>query len=308
MRSPATEDLRTHFDRFGFVHLPGVLGPSEVDHLRALLKKQFAHPADRALMPRHCFQIPEVYTIPLKERIVEALDEILGKGWWFIPDLEVHRNILPQTSWHEDCGNEGPQPYLMDPDYRFVKCGLYLQDNTREWGGGVCVIPGGHKFPVRTPFLFLDFKIKNLLQRKLGRLWRERLVPLKAGDFLAFDSRLPHCSTWAQALKEPEYGPGDIVLNMPEDKTKLVVYWNVCRRGEDALHYLHNAEKRVYADELERPENREWFFLDFLRYRFPEDYPPSFAKSIEEHGIHLACLPEERTAFWKRIWAERNLT
>ena len=36
--------------------------------------------------------------------------------------------------------------YIKDPSYRFTKCGIYLQDNTEEWGGGIDILPGSHLF------------------------------------------------------------------------------------------------------------------------------------------------------------------
>ena len=106
-----------------------------------------------------------------------------------IPDFQIHRNLF--GTWHVDSGAEKSAPYLHRKDYKFVKCGIYLQDNSKEWGGGIQLVPKSHLFPIKTQIRKLDHKIKSI--RDKFSLKNNILdVPIKAGDFLAFDSRLLH--------------------------------------------------------------------------------------------------------------------
>jgi hypothetical protein len=75
-------------------------------------------------------------------------------------------------------------------------------------------VRGGHRFQLRPGNHRLDFGTKTLANHfGIHTAWQR--VDLKAGDFLAFDSRLPHRSTLLErgtAWPQPKY----------------VIYWS-CR-------------------------------------------------------------------------------
>ena len=51
--------------------------------------------------------------------------------------------------------------YLYDKNYQFAKVALTLHKNTDEWGGGIDIVPKGHRFPICTGNKWIDFNVSN---------------------------------------------------------------------------------------------------------------------------------------------------
>ena len=122
------------YEKNGYIVVPSALSRDEVSCLRVLLEKTFSQITKgshqipkRWLSPSEVLAIPEVYRVPIKEGIVNALKALLGESYTMFADFQVHRNIF--GGWHIDSGSEGKALYLIKADYRFVKCGVFLQDN-----------------------------------------------------------------------------------------------------------------------------------------------------------------------------------
>lgn len=297
-------DLNQSFAVNGFVVVRGVLSPEEVIALRGLLEEQFSqtvvNPNEgprRVMLPREILKVPELYLIPFKEKIIAALRQILEVNYTVFPDLMIQRNMFgcgPGKGWHVDSGSEGRNSYLLRPDYRFVKCGVFLQGNSREWGGGIDVLPGGHRFPLVTGNNDLNFRLKVLSNRVRQRFFG-KMIDIKAGDFVAFDSRLPHISTWPNRLAGADVSNAQI-KNVPSDKTKFAIYWNACRKNS-ALDFLKNSELRAEKEEIQGG-HPELFFADYLRLKFPESYPADFVSAAKNAGLEVASLDEASARSW----------
>jgi len=309
MGSDRILDLKSQFDKLGFIHVPGVLSDDEVLQCRTLLNDSFAQKGGRALSLREILELPGgIPQLPFKDKAVKALQQVLGENYIVIPDFHVHRNIFPPRGkgWHEDSGSEGSVDYLKDDSYLFAKCGIYLQDNTYEWGGGIKIVPGGHKFPIKTPFSKFDFKLKSLINRKLGGRFKSFFVPIKAGDMVAFDCRLPHSGTSPESLIDPVWAKGNMILNIPADKTKLVFYWNAAATLEGANNYMLRSEERAMEDEISKLDT-EFFFSDFIRFSYPKDYPDDLVSVVKNNKLTIAALPEPRTEYWRKVWEEKKM-
>ena len=282
------------YKTFGYVVVPSVVSTSEVKQMRVDLLKEFAAKKfQRMLWPRDVLHLPMVYGAALRPEVAATLREVLGEDFNFFPSFQVQRNNFGRPGWHTDSGSEGNARYLMSRDYRFAKCGIYLQDNDPDWGGGIDVVPGGHKFPSRISRRF-DFKLKYIANQ-VGRLTSAVSLDLKAGDLLIFDSRLPHAATWPVKLESPIHENSHI-KNMPEEFSKYVVYWDV-GAGEAAAMFQKNAEIRA-AQEVARNE-KERYFSDYLRYHWPTDYPPSFLEKAAAVDVTMASLDVSQAKVWQ---------
>ena len=86
-----------------------------------------------------------------KEPVVRSLRAALGAELCYQNDLDVQRNSYGQAGlqrrrgWHMDAGSETQHGYLRSADYRFAKCGIFLQDFDNGWGGGIVVKPKSHR-------------------------------------------------------------------------------------------------------------------------------------------------------------------
>ena len=300
------DNLNSRFEKNGYILVREALTPAEVTALRSVLADAFVGANDakgkarRVLFPHEILSLDRVYSVVFKPKVVDALKEILGSSYTMFVDLMVQRNMFghgPRQGWHTDSGSEGAAPYLFEPDYRFVKCGIFLQDNDPDWGGGIDVLPGGHKFPLRTSNHRVNLKAKTVLNTFQRRLFPVQLK-IAAGDFVAFDSRLPHTSTFPLRFQAGSV-ENDHLNNMPSDKTKFVIYWNSCR-NQCAADFLRNSERRAEHEEIQGGHD-ELFFCDYLRLKFPESYPADFADQVRAAGIQVASLDEGAA----RIWSEK---
>jgi hypothetical protein len=301
------------FEQAGAIHLRGVLNPDQVRHLRADIQSVFA-PLDqrasggkpvRALSAAMTLRIKSVMQIIVHPRIVAALKAILEPHYQIIPDFHIHRNLYDFTDtrksithlfgligsgWHHDAGSEGAQPYLYDPRYRMVKCGLYLQDNTFEWGGGIDTAPGGHKLPLRTRAANLNYVAQRVWQN-FCVLSSARTLDIKAGDFVAFDAHLPHRGAQPHSLlgivgnMERETA----CVRLPPEKSKLVVYFDASRAALAQTYMRHSLMRGKQEYQVLR-NNTEVFFSDFAGLRYPRDYPEIFVETLRANGLQMVQL------------------
>jgi len=300
------------FMRNGYVVIPGLLSQEEVRAIRNRLDVEFSELEKKSgggwietLPPTLTISRPYIYETALRENIVATLRMILEPNYTMFPDLEVHRSLfafghtkLPSKigfkgGWHDDAGSEGFQDYLVDPAYKFVKCGIYLQDNTVEFGGGIDIVEGSHRFPFRTGNNRLDFKIRKVSQ-KLGILFKSKTVNLKAGDFLAFHYCMVHRGTIPQQLLRdlPRDEFDKVVKSLPKEHTKYVIYNCACH-GDYSENYMKHCYRRG-INEIALAETGEKsvsaFMSDFPGVQFPEDFPVEFQKLVADRGIVIAAL------------------
>lgn len=298
-----SSDLDAFFSRNGFIHIPGALNPEEVaatrDYLFDAFEKAQKSRSDpsKVLLASELWHTPEINGFPFRKKIVDSLKAILGDDYFLFSDITSIKNQYglsggkKNPGWHWDSSSEGKQTYLCDPEYRFVTCGIYLQDNTEDYGGGVDYIPGRHRWPFRTPNTNLNFKIKNLFDL-IAVKTRPVMAPLKAGDFLAFHSCLPHRSTLPKKLL-PHITPENIKSNSIDpgsrELTKFTIYFNACRRNS-VDGYLNNLIRRANEEELDNSAARNFVYTNAARMVFPRDYPGDVVDAIKGLGLDMASV------------------
>tara|TARA_B100001093_G_C26854831_1_gene1026879 strand:+ start:1913 stop:2932 length:1020 start_codon:yes stop_codon:yes gene_type:complete len=305
--SELESDLQTSFSREGYIHIPGLLDENEVSKLREGLCDRFKMVAEKkklkmihTLPPSYCFNDPLIYNLLLTEDVKNYLSNILGSDFELIPDLEVHKNSfglkkprffgLIKSGWHIDSGSEGSNEYLMDPDYKFVKCGLFLQDNTLEYGGGIEVTPGFYKFPIRTGLMKVDFFLRKIIHF-FAVLFKSSVLNIKSGDFVAFHSFMPHRGVVPEgAIKTASQDNIEFsFLDLPERKSKYVVYFCACSKGFGAPYLRHAISRSENEVKLENPENSNYknsaFFSDFAAMKYPDDFSDTFVNESKKLSI-----------------------
>jgi hypothetical protein len=310
----SADATRKEFERQGAVLIRGVLSPAEVAALRDKIHQAFAHldreaagKFVRSLSAASVLNMPEVLRQIVHPRIVATLKAVLEPNYAVIPDFHLQRNLFDFTDtrrsvthlfgligsgWHHDAGDERDSDYLFDPDYRIVKCGIYLQDNSIEWGGGIEIAPGAHTPPLRTGNAKMDYGALRV-QQNLAILARGTRLEMKAGDFLCFHALLPHRGSTPQALKNriSAEEKGANCVRIPPEQAKLVIYFNASRSACAHTYMRHSAKRG--AKELETilaGKSREVFFSDFPGLRYPQDYPPDFVSALRENGLHMEQL------------------
>src|SRR3954447_26427734 len=190
-----TSDLKQSFDRDGFVVVPGVLSPEEIQRLRTFFLELFdAEPIyegdNKLTRVDIAARYPETRFLMWKPELVEAARALLGEDFVFIPEMSAHDAHF--GDWHKDTdaaffSGEG---WTADDDVRLVEAAFYLQDND-EHGGGLDVVRGSNRFWPKGPL--------GRLRQRLYRRRRPYSIPSKAGDLVLFDFRTDHRATPAPA-------------------------------------------------------------------------------------------------------------
>jgi hypothetical protein len=315
----AAEAVRRAFRVFGMVIVRNALSAEEVRCARAELDRAFASEPMRELHVMYASALlsyPGVWSTIFKERIVHALRAALGPELRYHQDLDVQRNAYGQsgwkryTGWHMDSGSEGAHAYLRDADYRFAKCGIFLQDFDNGWGGGIRVKPKSHRR------YFEPNRLKRgvfFARRSLVRLASELHldvdtldVPTRAGDLCFFDSRLLHSSVppSRQNIRRIGYdrNPGiqGFWRDVPPEHTKYVIYWDSSNAAMVA-DFLRNSIQRAAGEPsgtIEQP-SRPVTFTRILAMRYPDDFPADFIAAANRHQIGIVSLPKQETDFYK---------
>lgn len=305
------DDLRASFKRQGYVLLRGVLSPQEVAEIRATMPANFAkltRKPKRYMQARECLEVPEIYRLMGHPKIVEACRKIFTGALVYVNDLVVQRNVLPAAvdSPHLDCQAEyrflESSAHLLDPNFLFAKIGVYLQDNTAETGGGIDIYERGHRWVGNGVFFRYRF-YKRWLRPFMARHMKR--MDTKAGDVLIFDCRLPHRSTFAEALNLADYTESDDgTVAVAEEKAKYAIYWEVTRAG-DEHHFVANAKQRALKEEMARPVDFYRPRCSYLGLVYPDDYPPDLVKLLEERGVSIFSLERQEAEDWTEAFHGR---
>lgn len=305
----ALTPLQKVYRRKGYVIIRNALSREAVANLRRELPEQFARLNKkplRYLQARDALKCSLIYTTIFNRKIVEACVELFGNPYEIVNDLVVQQNVFSEGTlgWHTDCQSEiknvNGAKYLSDIDYKFAKCGVYLQDNSHNYGGGIDLIPYAHW--VLSNRLLMNYKIYKRFAKPVFRGFKNPL-PVKAGDAVIFDCRMPHKSSNARALKSTEYSSDGLIDGIPEAQTKYVLYWEVCENG-NGIRFVENSRYRAQHEETKRPKDTNRPRCGYLSLRYPEDYPADFVKLAETAPIRMFSLDNDEARYWKKYYDE----
>jgi Phytanoyl-CoA dioxygenase (PhyH) len=313
-------EVRESLRIFGFALIRNVLDRHQVKLVRSELDQAFdsAHLRDMStLYSTEILKHEPVWRTLFDARVVSSLRAALGPELCYQHDLDVQRNSYGltgwklHTGWHMDAGSETGNEYLRAADYRFVKCGIYLQDFDNGWGGGIRIKPRSHRG------LFEPNGIKRRLffcRRALNRIALmlhidvdSFEVPIKAGDLCFFDSRLLHSSappSWAN-IKSIGYDRQPQIRvfwpDVPREYTKYVIYWDACNAAM-VDDFLCNSVKRAQSepDGMTEHRLRPVVYSRILSLKYPDDFPADFVATASQCSVGVASLQTQEAAFYKR--------
>jgi hypothetical protein len=319
-RTMSNRGVRDSLRKFGFAVIRNAFDPKTVSRIRSQLDEAFAS-AEMRDRPTMCstevLRRESIWRMLFDDGIVSSLRAALGPELFYQHDVDVQRNSYGltgwkrNTGWHMDAGSEAGNFYLRAPDYRFVKCGIFLQDFDNGWGGGIRIKPKSHRGLSepnklkRTLFYFKRAlnRIAMMLRMDVGTFE----VPTRAGDFCFFDSRLLHSSTppdWENILKIGYDRKPNICgfwPDIPKECTKYVIYWDACNAAM-VDDFLRNSIKRSESEQEGMIEHslRPAIFTRILAMSYPDDFPQAFVAAANERDVRVASLGRERAAFYKQ--------
>ena len=305
------EDLERRYRRDGFVSFP-VFSPAEVAAIRedisACFRRRhggFGQSDARDLTSRDLLSAPKTLAAVAHPAITRVLKTLLGADCVHLPDFEVHINQygIGKGGWHLDCGSEIPNRYLLEPTYRFVKCGIFLQDNSPDLAGGIDVLRGLHRAFPPIGNVMNRFRVQYALTKVLQSIHHRR-VATRAGDVIVFDSRLPHrgtapCAAFLSTISESHLANNNFSGAIPPGRDKMVIYFDACRAGY-ADAFLVNSVRRA-RDELRFPMSSQ-HRGQYLGIRYPEDFPAEIRSLFDASGIRVATYEGEEKSYWIDHW------
>ena len=289
--------MREHFDRKGWYKQDQVLNASEVAKLRKdildIMKNEYGDYV-RIFTTDRLIKHNELLRQLVNTKIVNCLKQILGDNYTLVGDMSVQLNSYGSISghgWHIDAGSEELiNEDLNDPNYRFVKCGIYLQDNSEEFGGGIQIKQGFHKL-YQMDLFGINKKLKFKIPRIVRRLLRNHYIhtpAIKSGDFLTFHSCLPHRSApFNKTSHRNEVRDNFLPIEYTgEDNAKIVIYFNATTNKFVKNHFISNLYRVI--DEITNHSNRYTFYNHFKLNK--SDFHPEFLKSLVANDIDLAIF------------------
>lgn len=171
-------DLRARLDKDGYVILPALFTPEEIERLRAAVLRYFDGKGVifqlGKTQPNAAIECPDISWLFPDPRVVSTFQTAYGtKDVLFTGHCDIHQNAF--SAWHKDTG---PANSYFDEDCfvndcRVYKMAIYLQDH--EDGQGMTLVPGSQR---NAPWG---------RDEKVGLSLRSR-----AGDAVVFDVRMDH--------------------------------------------------------------------------------------------------------------------
>jgi hypothetical protein len=263
--------------RRGYVLVPAVLDAPSVARLRDACWEFFSRTKRDDMLPSEFLAVPEIAAVPFSETVVSVLKRLLGDDYTTLPDFNMQTNKY--GCWHRDNGSEGPAGYLYAPDYLFVKVGIPLQDNTADLGGGIDLVPWGHRLRFRDPQSIFS----RALRLAFFKVFPKVRVPSRAGDLICFDSRIYHQSTHPSGVGPRRMLSSRIVLDLPRDRAKHILYWDASRTNAAVDYFIQNGLRRAKS---------ESFHADAWSVRFPDNYSPQVLARIRAAGVRVASAKD----------------
>lgn len=260
-----TQLQKDSFARDGFLLVPQVLTPEQVAELRGTLQSLFARPSEERgvgdtghilmdIYSRH----PSLQWLLFHEPMLQALRDLLGEDFRALRESAAHFNNF--GGWHKDtmAQEKAGRKFQWESDYLMVEAGFYLQDNSREFGGGLDVVPGSQaqseQFAAEVPRI-ARWMGKKPAAKPIKDCFS---VPNRAGDLVIFDFRINHRATPHQ------------VKVLPPEREKLAIFM-ACSRNNSHVAAYHE------------------FIGGRPGYEYLRDsaYPKELLQSAQARGVHL---------------------
>lgn len=152
-----TPEQRAGFERDGYLHVPGVLDPEEIEHYTAVVDGLYERRLEAgALRPGDALhQLSAVDTCPELAPLIDH-PRVLGFVWsildWNVHVYHSHIDVHPPITgerpfrfeWHQDGGRQNRE-IETDPRPRLsFKVAFWLSDVSQPGRGNFMLVPGSH--------------------------------------------------------------------------------------------------------------------------------------------------------------------
>jgi hypothetical protein len=238
---------RSQFAERGYTVVRGLFEADEIAHLRTVSLETLEELKQRGLTAIEAgregemrysscdlLSIPQLRHVLLDPRLLRAVGQLLGGEPNYFGDSSFRAGKNGYRAWHRD--NVDRVRWRGGPDwndpYPLVRCGLYLQDQSRR-SGGLAVRPHSNRPGRRLPTL-------------------PALVDAGAGDLVAWDLRTVHAGevVRVRGLRKLALNPRvqthlPEALRLPDDQPRIVLFMTFGLPGshlDNLLAYYHTRD------------------------------------------------------------------
>lgn len=280
--------IRARFESQGYLRLPNVFSPGEVEELRERVRiadEKVAATGRKSDLMSH----PELRAIMLDDRILSVAKQLLGNDCVYFGWSTYFRNDPGRPHMHNDAKGAPGNPRIpndQDPastDWPILRFGIYLQDHSSH-SGGLKVRDHSHRHyllnrqnlrKVLNPFA--DHGLDGF---PTGRLIN---IPSRPGDLLVFNMRTHHSGHFVRLRAMPNvvFHPGmeRLLLKslptssfVPEERERNVLFTTFGRPSAQLDGFIANrALRRGNADHWRH-----------TRFHLPEN-----VRALEARGIQV---------------------
>tara|TARA_B100001063_G_scaffold247286_1_gene292166 strand:- start:2950 stop:3864 length:915 start_codon:yes stop_codon:yes gene_type:complete len=297
------ELLKDTYQRQGYVRLKNVLSETEINDLRKSVNKHFnSQKSKRMEMIDYFNDNPSIYNLQFKSKIIKACNNIFGENFYINNSIQVQYNMFgindKYLGWHIDCGHEYSQKnnsHLYNRDYKFAKIGIYLQDNSTDYGGGIDLISKSQNiFSFKSKILTKIYLTINLFLLKFSKPHANTIFS-KAGDVLIFDSRILHRSTINNKTRDDSLLHAGRNKFNTDENSKIAIYWTVGNQFSNGK-YIEDMKIRAAREIKNNPE--EIVYCRYLSYYYPDSYNKEYIDKIEKNKLKVSTLSKDESKLY----------
>lgn len=251
---------RQFFKDNGYLIIPSFIHENNVQFYRQEALKQLSIDGEATLRPTLFLQSLPLSQVIFSNAIKSIIGELSENYRYFLPNFTIRNNLY--IGWHSD-------DEFVDNDThdlpQVVQCNIYLQDNSREHGGGIDVYTGTHTLT--------KSKKKSLIENDQ---LLATTIQTKAGDLFLFDYRVLHRST------PPIHGP--LV------ESRLAIQWTMCNSEQSSLsftnYFLRRQRELLHLSDF-TDKRATQYFLDVPNVTFPHSFLPETLKNIQRNNFSI---------------------
>lgn len=279
------------FLKNGFTIYKNVLEERLISELREEIRIEFKSLQKNHMFTRNILNNPKISKIPFLKSVNDCVKDTFD-NFTIIPIYSLTQN-LHSPKWHRDSQSAGKySSHLYDKDYQVSKCGIYLQDDSLDWGGGLEIIPKSHKagplgykpfwkFNIKQDFRISELQMKAQQLRDDYFLRKKRLF-LNAGDLIIFHGNLLHRASQPSRPLSSNYTLSDIEPSV----VKYMYQWEVSPQNDHLQKYITHQKNRLKTlKEYDKP-----FISEAVESNFPESYSEEVVNNVRGMKLSIASL------------------
>lgn len=273
-----------NFKKNGYLIFSNHFSNEEINYLRENLEIEFK----RINYTKRDLQINDLQNENLIKLILRAYNSfeiieltktfsrIFRKEISILPTFSIMRNyqvnIEKSHGWHRDCGGELKYDYctniISKDNYLFSKCAIYLQENSKDYGGSIDIIEKSNRYFKKNQillrklnaikFIFMNLvyklnkKIYNFLyEGKKSYFLNSKSIYPKPGSLVFFDSKIIHRGSIGKKFKNKDFKDHFEVKSFKDENTKFAIYSHFgTEEGIDSYMYDRTKRNKKNINEL----------------------------------------------------------